>query len=102
MPLWEAERVQLGATHADVGAYLLGIWGLPQEVVAAVAYHHRPEETAFGDAAVVAAVALANAVVKEKEGSHADTDGLVRQVMGDKEVAAWRREMVNVLQESET
>lgn len=28
--------------HAGVGAYLLGIWGLPDELVAAVAVHHAP------------------------------------------------------------
>src|SRR6185503_3015083 len=31
-----------GVTHAEVGAYLLGIWGLPYSVVEAVAYHHNP------------------------------------------------------------
>ncbi len=34
----EAER--LGLTHAQVGAYLLGLWGLPSAVVHAVAFHH--------------------------------------------------------------
>jgi len=33
----EAER---GFTHAEVGAYLLGVWGLPTTVVEAVAHHH--------------------------------------------------------------
>jgi putative nucleotidyltransferase with HDIG domain len=28
--------------HAQVGAYLLGLWGLPQEIVEAVAWHHEP------------------------------------------------------------
>lgn len=27
-------------THADMGAYLLGIWGLPHTIVESVAYHH--------------------------------------------------------------
>lgn len=27
-------------THADIGAYLLGIWGLPDTIVEAVAFHH--------------------------------------------------------------
>ena len=37
-----AEREIFGASHADVGAYLLAMWGLPDDVVAAVAHHHRP------------------------------------------------------------
>ena len=40
----EAERAVLGVTHAEVGAYLLRLWGLPEEVVEAVGVHHRPLE----------------------------------------------------------
>ncbi|MEO8429502.1 MAG: response regulator, partial [Verrucomicrobiota bacterium] len=28
IPLWEVERELFGATHAEAGAYLLGLWGL--------------------------------------------------------------------------
>lgn len=38
----EAEESVIGTTHADIGAYLLGLWGLPQRIVEAVAYHHKP------------------------------------------------------------
>lgn len=37
-----AEREIFGATHAEVGAYMLGLWGIPETVVAAVAFHHVP------------------------------------------------------------
>lgn len=39
----EAERVVLQTTHAHLGAYLLGIWGLPPEVVGAIARQLDPE-----------------------------------------------------------
>jgi HD-like signal output (HDOD) protein len=32
----------LGTTHADVGACLLALWGVPKAVVDAVAFHHCP------------------------------------------------------------
>ena len=32
-----------GTTHAEVGAYLLGLWALPLSIVEAVAHHHAPE-----------------------------------------------------------
>jgi HD-like signal output (HDOD) protein len=41
-PLHEVEREVYGTTHACVGAYLLGVWGLPFAVVEAVARHHEP------------------------------------------------------------
>ncbi|MBU1041678.1 MAG: HDOD domain-containing protein [Proteobacteria bacterium] len=36
----EVEAEVMGLTHAQVGAYLLGLWGLPPAVVNAVARHH--------------------------------------------------------------
>ncbi len=43
---WEAEYSVLGVSHAELGAYLLGLWAFPQDTVEAVAYHHRPENGA--------------------------------------------------------
>ena len=40
--LWEVETEVLGVTHSEIGAYLLGIWGLPYGIVEAVAHHHHP------------------------------------------------------------
>jgi len=36
------ERRLFGATHADIGAYLVAVWGLPGGVVDAVGFHHHP------------------------------------------------------------
>ena len=37
-----AENHVIGTTHAAIGAYLLGLWGLPDPIIDAVAFHHRP------------------------------------------------------------
>lgn len=42
-PLHQVEHELHGFSHAEVGAYLLGRWGLPYPIIEAVAYHHRPE-----------------------------------------------------------
>ena len=34
--IWQIEREAFGSSHAEVGAYLLGLWGLPEAVIAAV------------------------------------------------------------------
>lgn len=44
VPVWQAESAIFGASHADVGAYLLVLWGLPETIVDAVAFHHTPAE----------------------------------------------------------
>jgi HD-like signal output (HDOD) protein len=38
----EAENQVFGASHPEVGAYLLGLWGLPDEIIAPVFCHHFP------------------------------------------------------------
>jgi HD-like signal output (HDOD) protein len=42
-PLWRSELEVFGTTHAAIGAHLLGLWGLPNPIVEAVAFHHQPE-----------------------------------------------------------
>jgi len=63
--LTQAERRVLGATHAEVGAYLLGLWGLPFTVVEAVAYHHRPMDVPHDGFDVLDAVYVASALGEE-------------------------------------
>ena len=38
----DLERQTFRSTHAELGAYLLSLWGLPHCIVEAVAFHHRP------------------------------------------------------------
>jgi HD-like signal output (HDOD) protein len=38
----EAERAVIGVSHAEIAAYLLAVWGFPNDQVAAVAFHHDP------------------------------------------------------------
>ncbi len=38
----EAELAEFGATSPQVGAYLLGLWGLPPSIVEAVAFYREP------------------------------------------------------------
>jgi HD-like signal output (HDOD) protein/ActR/RegA family two-component response regulator len=40
-PLHEIEYARHGSSHAELGAYVLGLWGLPEPIVEAVAHQHR-------------------------------------------------------------
>ncbi|MEJ2637956.1 MAG: response regulator [Desulfosarcinaceae bacterium] len=40
---YQAERAVYQADHAALGGYLLGLWGIPDAVLQAVAYHHAPQ-----------------------------------------------------------
>ncbi|MBU1221894.1 HDOD domain-containing protein [Myxococcota bacterium] len=41
----ELELEEIGTTHAEVGAYLLGLWGTSEPIVEAIAFHHSPMAT---------------------------------------------------------
>jgi len=62
IPMHEAETRVLGASHAEVGAYLLGLWGLPYPIVEAIARHHTPEAVRIGKFDVLPALAVAMAL----------------------------------------
>lgn len=65
-PLIETELAILGASHAEVGAYLLGLWGLRQQVVEAVAYYPRPERVGAGWS-VAGAIHVASILAEDPE-----------------------------------
>lgn len=54
------ERERFGASHAEIGAYLLGLWGLSHEVIEAVAMHHAaPSEDDVLDVSLAVRIAIA-------------------------------------------
>ena len=63
--LVEVEQEALGCTHAEVGAYLLGLWGLPDPIRLAVAFHHRPADAGVRDFGPLALVHAADAIARK-------------------------------------
>ena len=59
-PLYAVETELMGVSHAEVGAYLLGIWGLPSPVVEAVAHHHHPDRVPQDSLDAVGIVYISN------------------------------------------
>jgi HD-like signal output (HDOD) protein len=78
MPLWELERQEWGVTHAEVGAYLLGLWGLDDPIVEAVAFHHHPANCLGNSFSPLTAVYVAN--VLEQERSQRITEDVLPQM----------------------
>ncbi len=66
-PPWQAEKQLLGVSHAEVGAYLLGLWGLPYPIIEAAAFHHQPRAIPPYQFDVLAAVHIANGLTNERQ-----------------------------------
>lgn len=64
---WDAEQEIYGATHAEVGGFLLSKWGLSERIVEAVAFHHSPQRGARPEFSALAAVHVANAMEEEAQ-----------------------------------
>lgn len=54
------ERALIGTTHAEIGAYLMGLWGLEPPILTAIAFHHCPQNSPVGGLEPLTAVHLAN------------------------------------------
>lgn len=91
----ESETAALGASHSAVGAYLLALWGLPQPIVEAVAFHHTPEstaETTFSPlSAVVAANCLSRSEVSDREDELEQCQRHLEQIGCADRLAMWKQ-----------
>lgn len=97
-PLFEIEQKYFQATHAEVGAYLLALWGLPIPLVEAVACHHHPGRCGAPGLCLAGVVHIANAlqhsqaVHPDMVASPVDTEYL-KQVGLDGQFEIWRAEL---------
>ena len=68
IPLWKAETESFGASHADIGAYLLGLWGMPITMLEATGLHHHPLQCFTKCFSSLTAVHVANAFESAQDG----------------------------------
>jgi HD-like signal output (HDOD) protein len=75
-PLFEVEEELLGTSHAEIGAYLLGLWGIPNLAVEAIAHHHHPTRIPHSEFDTSTAVYIADILVHELEAQPRGLAGL--------------------------
>jgi putative nucleotidyltransferase with HDIG domain len=63
-----AAALQMQSDHAEVGAYLLGLWGFPSSIVEAVALHHSPKQLSGQELSLPILVHLADRLVHQRHG----------------------------------
>lgn len=72
--VYEAEKKAFKITHADLGGYLMGIWGLPEDIVSSITKHHNPAGSLGRDMKVAGAVFIANMLDHEHMRGTLDQD----------------------------
>lgn len=93
---FEAAEVEIfGFTHAEVGAYLLGIWGLPYAVIEATAHHHHPARVPTKRFCILAGVHISDCLLREVrrdsrfQGTELDLRWL-ENLASEEQLALWR------------
>ena len=66
--LWDLECEMFGTSHAEIGAYLMGLWGLEYPVIEAIAFHHRPGKSLSNSTGLLTAVHFGDAFDRMKNG----------------------------------
>jgi HD-like signal output (HDOD) protein len=88
--LHAVEEELLGVSHAEVGAYLLGVWGLPYTIVESTAFHHVPSR-AGAPGELLTTLHLASSVVEEAAGAEPTLDRELMETLGrTSEIAAYQ------------
>ncbi len=59
-PIVDVERNLIGISHAELGSYLLALWGFPEAVLRAVAFHETADTHAMGAEPLLTAIVAAN------------------------------------------
>jgi HD-like signal output (HDOD) protein len=89
-----AEREIFGADHADIGGYILGLWGLPVPVVEAIALHHRPRKVAQKTFSPLTAIHVGNVLASAEKPSvpNLPLEALDTELGIKDHYGAWQRE----------
>ncbi len=108
IPVWMAEQQIFGCTHAELGAYVLGLWGISGPIVEAVRYHHAPAGHAGNMFSPLTAVHVADLLQREGlparpeapllswDTAYLDRLGLAGRIPAWREAAVeWRKEPVH-------
>ena len=101
IPMWQAECEVLGTSHGGIGAYLLGLWGLPTRITEAVAFHHQPGLYNTRELNPLVAVHVANVLVQDSNRTEPNFDiamldcGFLEKAGTAHRVEMWRERTLN-------
>jgi putative nucleotidyltransferase with HDIG domain len=103
--LWEVESQIFGATHAEVGACILSVWGLPGQIIDSVVSHHHPFRLLTRPFSPMTAVFAANIIEHEVRPENSATPrdeldlGYLKDLGLSERAEEWRRSCLDADEE---
>lgn len=102
----DAEQAVFGCSHAEVGAYLANLWGFPNPIVEAIAFHHAPQRSVGNSFMPLTAVYVAEALVSYFENDASGDDDeipldkiFLQRIGKENQASAWLEICREYLQE---
>ena len=95
--LWQLEHETFGTSHAEIGAYLMGLWNLESPIIEAIAFHHCPVKSESTQMGLLTAVHVANSMdhqetLSEDHESDLQCDGEYLDRLGvSNRIPEWRQ-----------
>lgn len=94
-PASDLEQEVFGATHAQIGAYLLGLWGLPEPVVSTVEMHHSLEQVTSPGFTPVTAIHVAQCLEPSPHRISRINTKYLRTIGVENRVVEWQNVLAN-------
>jgi HD-like signal output (HDOD) protein len=86
----DVEREIFGASHAEVGAYILGLWGLPDFILESIVFPSNPIPLSRENLDPRSVVHLADVLVMEHDGGVSELSWELSALDSEERGAAWR------------
>lgn len=102
IPLWKAEQEIFNGTHAEVGAYLLGLWGLSDSIIEAIVFHHIPAKCPAKTFTLVTTVHIADAMgntvypIEAEVGAQVDYNYITELGLSER-FSVWQESCIKIL-----
>lgn len=90
LPLDRAEKGIFASTHAQIGAYLLALWGLPDSIIRAVEMHHELDNERIEDFCPAVAVHVAQNLNPQEHRTNCLNRGAMRRLDLEGRLALWK------------
>lgn len=73
-PMHVVEKQMFGVTHAELAAYVFGLWGMPNSTIEAILYHHSPMDNQNKTFTALTAVHMADSLFYAIDNDEADLE----------------------------
>jgi len=91
----QLELEVFGATHAQIGAYLLGLWGLPEAVVSAVEMHHSPRACGTTGFTALTAIHIAQCLDRTRSAPPQLDEDYLARIGVENHLGDWQSVLLN-------